>query len=83
MRFLSHDSVAEKFRLVAFEEFRLAGFNHYTWCTCQDDKVRPVHRALDGRVFLLDEPHPTEQYPGHAPGCRCVGAPCVDAISTL
>ncbi|MFC6591684.1 minor capsid protein [Deinococcus lacus] len=51
-----------------------AGITHYTWHTAGDDRVRPAHRALNGKVFAWDDP-PSEGHPGQAVMCRCVSIP--------
>ena len=39
----------------------------YIWVTVGDDKVRPEHEVLDGKIRTwYDTPHPGEEY-----GCRC------------
>jgi len=47
---------------------------YYIWHTQEDDKVRPSHRANDGKVFAWDDPPPTGN-PGEAYGCRCWAEP--------
>lgn len=46
-------------------------FNAFEWVTMGDNKVRPAHRALSGKVFKLDNP-PSEGMPGEPYNCRCV-----------
>lgn len=43
---------------------------HYIWRTQGDSKVRPSHRANDGKIFSWDDPPPTG-HPGEDFGCRC------------
>lgn len=43
---------------------------HYVWRTRGDGKVRPSHRANDGKIFARDDPPPTG-HPGEDYGCRC------------
>ena len=43
---------------------------HYIWRTQGDNKVRPSHRANDGKIFSWDDPPPTG-HPGEDFGCRC------------
>lgn len=51
------------------------GITHYTWQTAEDERVRPEHRALDGKIRRWDDPHPIEGHPGQAINCRCVALP--------
>lgn len=46
------------------------GISQFTWRTQGDDKVRPEHRALEGRVLDYSDPG-DEGLPGHPVGCRC------------
>jgi len=58
------------------------GERFFEWRTVGDDRVRPEHVALDGRVYPLGEGHPEEGFPGDAHGCRCMAVPVtsVEAI---
>ncbi len=47
---------------------------HYIWRTQRDNKVRPSHRANEGKIFSWDSPPPTG-HPGEAPNCRCYAEP--------
>lgn len=57
-----------------------AGIEHYTWRTSQDERVRPLHRRLNGRVYRYDEPTDAEQglHPGQPINCRCVAIAIVE-----
>lgn len=57
------------------------GSNRYRWESRDDERVRPLHRALDGTVRSWDDPHPTEGHPGEALGCRCTAQPLRDAVA--
>lgn len=56
---------------------RQIGIERYRWSTSQDDRVRPLHAALNGTERSWDNPHPTEGHPGHAIQCRCAAIPVV------
>lgn len=51
-----------------------AGITEYAWTTSRDERVRPRHRALEGKVYRYGEPTGAEG--GLAPGrpirCRCI-----------
>jgi len=57
--------------------FKEVGITEYTWSTSQDERVRPMHRNLNGKEFSFDSPpivnekgdrrNPQEDF-----GCRCV-----------
>lgn len=61
---------------------RAAGITQFVWSTSHDARVRPEHRALDGRTFDYAAPpvidgEPT--LPGRSPNCRCVAVPVIAA----
>ncbi|MEI6806776.1 MAG: phage minor head protein [Myxococcaceae bacterium] len=59
------------------------GITHYRWETSRDERVRPEHKALDGKIFAWDSPpvshrsgdrfHPRQGY-----RCRCDAIPVID-----
>ncbi len=60
-----------------------AGITKYEWSTSNDDRVRPMHRALDGQVFEWDSPPVVSkdgrtEPPGLDYQCRCVAIPIID-----
>ena len=47
--------------------YKAAGVRTVRWMTCNDQRVRPSHRALNGRVFPIDQiPREKDDY-----NCRC------------
>lgn len=50
-----------------------AGINEYIWRTAQDERVRPLHRSLEGRKYKYGEPTGAEDglEPGQPIRCRC------------
>ncbi len=54
-----------------------AGIREYIWRTVGDDRVRPEHRALNGKKFSWDDP-PSVGHPGEPVNCRCFGEPVFD-----
>lgn len=51
------------------------GITHYKWITSQDERVRPAHEELNGRVFSWNESTPIGYHPGEDYQCRCVAQP--------
>jgi SPP1 gp7 family putative phage head morphogenesis protein len=47
------------------------GIEEYIWVTAHDDRVRPEHKARDGKTFRWDTP-PKDGHPGQPIQCRCV-----------
>lgn len=53
------------------------GIRQYIWRTSEDRRVRPEHRARDGKTFDWDNP-PPDGHPGVPVSCRCVALPIID-----
>lgn len=51
-----------------------AGVTQYRWMTAHDERVRPLHRELDGNVYEYGKPTGAEEGlpPGQPIMCRCV-----------
>lgn len=55
-----------------------AGSEAYIWETALDERVRPSHRAMQGKLIRWDGPPTTDGLVGHAgqlPNCRCYCRP--------
>ena len=57
-----------------------AGITHYRWETSRDERVRPEHRALDGKEFAWDKPPVSDKsggrfHPRQGYRCRCDAIP--------
>lgn len=50
------------------------GVKDYKWITAHDERVRPEHRARDGKEFSWDKP-PSDGHPGMPIRCRCFASP--------
>jgi SPP1 gp7 family putative phage head morphogenesis protein len=60
-----------------------AGVSRYVWSTSRDERVRPMHADLEGRVFSWSAPPVTNErgdrnHPGGDFQCRCVAIPVLD-----
>lgn len=60
-----------------------AGITKYRWETSRDKRVRPEHRALDGRVFSWDAPPISAKnggryHPRQGFNCRCDAIPVIE-----
>ena len=58
-------------------EIAAEGAKFFEWRTVGDDRVRPAHVELDGKVFPIGQGDPTEGFPGDAHNCRCSAVPVV------
>lgn len=52
------------------------GIDKYLWSTSLDERVRPTHKANEGKIFSWDNP-PTTGHPGSAIQCRCIAQPII------
>ena len=74
MNNLSEDNLLKLTKAMRKHEGNMSGkkrlvskHEKYIWVTVGDDKVRPEHEVLDGKIRTwYDTPHPGEEY-----GCRC------------
>jgi SPP1 gp7 family putative phage head morphogenesis protein len=71
----ARDAVGTLMAEVARTQAPALGSAEYTWRTQGDANVRKAHRALAGHRMRWDDPHPVEEYPGAAFGCRCWADP--------
>ncbi len=67
---------------VVQEKAAQLGSDSYKWMTCRDDKVRPMHKALDGKNFLWSDPPIVNEQgdhlnPGQDINCRCWAVPII------
>ena len=59
------------------------GVEEYIWQTSGDERVRPTHRANDGKKFRWDTPPKTTGHPGNDVNCRCIARPVLDKLLNL
>lgn len=78
--------MVSKYRQIRYEEI---GVRKYQWSTSHDERVRPDHKALQGRIFRFDEPPITDRAtgarnnPGEDFNCRCVAIPVLSTVNML
>jgi SPP1 gp7 family putative phage head morphogenesis protein len=53
------------------------GIKEYIWRTSSDERVRPTHRANNGKTFAWDDP-PATGHPGEDFQCRCIAEPIIE-----
>lgn len=58
------------------------GIDKYIWRTVGDSRVRPEHRAREGKIFKWNSP-PPDGHPGEAIQCRCWAEPVLAPILNL
>ncbi len=57
------------------------GVTSYVWRTSRDEKVRPSHQVLDGKLIQWDNP-PDVGHPGADFRCRCTSDPNLEELLT-
>lgn len=82
-RLIARDQTAKLNAAVTQARQTQLGIESYEWSSSGDERVRPLHRKLDGTVRRWDDPHPTEGHPGQAIACRCVAIPVIDLDSAI
>ncbi len=73
------------YRTNVFQSYSVAQWNEYQlvkkqfpalkYVTIGDNRVRPTHRELSGKVFMLDDPIWNRIYPPNGYNCRCSTIP--------
>lgn len=56
------------------------GVEEYVWQTAGDERVRPSHRAHDGKKFHWDNPPKDTGHPSTDINCRCVAVPVLEGL---
>ncbi len=56
------------------------GVEEYIWQTAGDERVRPTHKAHDGKKFRWDNPPKDTGHPGTDINCRCVAVPVLEGL---
>ena len=76
-KFLAYNETAimlAELKKVMYQEM---GFTHFMWITNLDNRERPLHRELHGRIFRFDNPPVIDErtgqtgLPGETYNCRC------------
>lgn len=78
-RIIARDQISKLNASLTEFRHKQAGIFEYDWSTSHDERVRPLHRHLDGNRYKYDEPTGAEQGlpPGQPILCRCVGRPVI------
>lgn len=56
------------------------GSESYVWRTAEDDRVRPTHKAHNGKIYRWDKPPADTGAPGDDVLCRCVAIPIINTV---
>lgn len=76
-RFIARDQIAKLNGQITQQRQTALGVTRYKWSTSLDERVRPTHRVLEGKIFSWSKP-PSVGHPGQDYQCRCVAIPVLD-----
>lgn len=71
---IARDQTAKVFGEMTKYKQKKAGISYFRWSTALDERVRPRHRPLEGKIFSWDDGW-GGIYPGDEINCRCVADP--------
>lgn len=79
---IARDQTLKTNAAVSRARMKAAGVTDYGWSTSRDERVRPMHAALEGQRFAFDDPPVTNaagetNNPGEDIQCRCVPIPWI------
>lgn len=82
-RLFARDQVLKLNGQLTEDRHREAGITQYEWVTAGDERVRPMHRALNGKRFSWDKAplvskDGRHEHPGGDYQCRCVANPVIE-----
>lgn len=82
-RLIARDQIGKANGQLTEIRHREAGVTRYRWSTSQDERVRPDHRRLNGKIFDWTDPPVVNKkgerrHPGGDIQCRCVAVPILD-----
>jgi len=76
-KLISRDQTTKLNSAITQQRQQNLGIEEYVWVTSKDDRVRPTHRANDGKTFRWDDPPKATGHPGHDINCRCIAQPVI------
>ncbi|HKI87192.1 MAG TPA: minor capsid protein [Thermoanaerobaculia bacterium] len=83
---IARDQTAKLSSQITEQRHKALGIESYIWRTAQDDRVRPGHRALEGKTCRYDKPPIVDprtgrrENPGGDYQCRCTAEPVIPGI---
>jgi len=78
---IASDQVAKLNGAITMKRQTDLGVMQYRWSTSLDARVRPEHRAREGRIFSWSDA-PADGHPGQPIRCRCVAIPILPGDDT-
>lgn len=81
-RLIARDQTAKLNADITESQQRDAGIKYYRWSGVMDERERPSHRRLQGKIISWDNPPETDGgrrcHPGEDYQCRCCASPVFD-----
>lgn len=82
-RLIARDQTLKLNAAITQHRQKNSGIEKYEWSTSLDERVRPLHARLEGKIFSWDNPPVTTDdgdtnHPGEDIQCRCVAVPVLD-----
>ena len=79
-KIIARDQTSKVNSQLSEERHKAAGAEKYRWDSSGDERVRPLHKALDGNIYEYGEPTGAEEGlpPGQPILCRCVAIAIFD-----
>lgn len=82
-RLIARDQVLKANSAMTQTRMTAAGVSRYRWSTSRDERVRPMHRELEGQIFSWSDPPVTtpkgeRNHPGEDYQCRCLPVAVLD-----
>lgn len=82
-RLIARDQVLKANSAMTQTRMVSAGVMRYRWSTSRDERVRPMHRELEGQIFSWSDPPVTtpkgeRNHPGGDIQCRCTAVAILD-----
>ncbi len=81
-KIIARDQVTKLNAALTEQRQQALGITEYVWDTAGDDRVRPSHKANNGKTFAWDSP-PSTGHPGTEVLCRCIAVPKLDHLTKL
>ena len=76
-KLIARDQMAKVNAAITEAKQSALGIEEYEWVTAGDERVRPSHRANNGKIFRWDDPPSATGHPGTDVACRCTARPII------
>lgn len=83
-KFLARQETSLLMAQLREQRYAEVGIQRYKWSGADDERERPDHKLLNGKIFSFDQPPITNRAtgarnnPGQDYGCRCIAIPIVE-----